>query len=592
MTRRRQTGRGAPTRPRSARRPRTSLALVPVAALLAGGGCGFGRPVPVDLSGPARARAAGVAGTAVEGDGWEVSVRLDGPGRPPAMALDGRPVRGCQRVGDTAVCRFVGLRTGEHRLDVDGLASPLWARVGPWDWRDAIVYLVIPDRFADGDPTNDGGAEYDPGSPLGRHGGDFAGLRAGIPHLADLGVNVLWTTPAVQNVVAGVPHASAGEPTRVHRGFHGYWPERLDAVDPHLGTEAELRALVSDLERAGVRTLMDVVVNHLGYGAALAEDPAWVRTPCPPAGSPEAEDPVTACIFGLPDLRTEDPAVAVRVAGAAAAWVGPARGAHAVRLDAARHVGRPFLRAVGEAVRAARPGALVVAEVAGASPGAPEGDVWFDEGGVDALFDFGFGDHALDFAAGRGRVEALARHLEGRHRRPDRLWFHALATHDTPPGQTRAGSPERFLLAVALQMTVAGVPVIYSGDEVGRLAGDWPDNRPDLPAPAAWDARALDHHRRLVALRRQHPALSRGAHRTLLADGDLLVFLRWWKDELGSVADAAVVAIHRGAEPRAVDLPFPPELTAAAPLPGADVRGGRLRFEAPALDALVLVTRP
>jgi len=138
---------------------------------------------------------------------------------------------------------------------------------------------------------------------------------------------------------------------------------------------------------------------------------------------------------------------------------------------------------------------------------------------------------------------------------------------------------------------VWGIPVIFSGDEVGRLAGEWPHNRPDFPAPGVWDRRTLAHHKRMIQLRRRHPALSRGRHRTLYAQGDLLVFLRWWTDATGAVADAAVVALNRSeTTPGRVDLPIPAELSAAPPTEGLSAEDDRLRLLVPPLESVVLTS--
>ena len=142
--------------------------------------------------------------------------------------------------------------------------------------------------------------------------------------------------------------------------------------------------------------------------------------------------------------------------------------------------------------------------------------------------------------------------------------------------------------ATSLLLTVWGAPVIFSGDEVGRLATQWPHNRPDFPGEGVWDRRTLEHHRRLIELRRRHLALSRGAHRTLHAAGDQLVFLRWWADASGGVADAVVVGLNRSERVATVDLPIPPELSGAPPLPGVSAEQGRLRLRIPPVDALIL----
>jgi len=144
-------------------------------------------------------------------------------------------------------------------------------------------------------------------------------------------------------------------------------------------------------------------------------------------------------------------------------------------------------------------------------------------------------------------------------------------------------------------MTVFGVPVITQGDEVGQLRPEWPDNRADLPPPALWDRQTLDHYRTLIELRRRHPALSRGDHRTLHATGDVLVYLRWLTDAGGSVEDAALVAVNRAEAPAEVAFPLPAELTRAAPLAealgaGPLALGEEVRLEVPPRGARVLAT--
>jgi len=528
-----------------------------VVALLAAGCTNLGRPVPVRLDGGPSARVVRVLESRVDDQGWNVRLAVDGPGTP-RLTLDGREVRGCQRRDGEVTCRFAGLRACDHLL-TDDASLRLWARVGPWDWRDAIVYLVIPDRFADGDPTNNGGAEYDRGRVGHRHGGDLAGLAERIDQLAELGVNTLWTTPVVLQVDGA--NQGAGFP---HYGFHGFWPERLDAVDPHLGSDAELKRLVAGLEAAGIRTVLDVVINHLGYGAAGASNPDLVRSR-ETGTCPTEWDEVSGCLYGLPDLRTERAEVAERVAEASARWIAEA-GVHGLRLDAAKHVEQALLARIADAARSLRPNALLLGEVWGADAAEARTDAYLDEGGLTGLFDFGFADHVLAFVRGKERPEAFAHHLERRHRRPEAVWAHFLDTHDTPGFLWRLGDPALHRLAATLQLTVLGVPVIFAGDEVGQLRPEWPHNRPDYPPPALWDRETLAHYRRLIELRRRHPALSRGEHRTLHAEGDVLVFLRWLEDAGGSVEDAVLVAVNRADEPVELSFALPPELSRSAPL--------------------------
>jgi alpha-amylase len=185
---------------------------------------------------------------------------------------------------------------------------------------------------------------------------------------------------------------------------------------------------------------------------------------------------------------------------------------------------------------------------------------------MDAGFDFGFQGSAVGFLLGRGRTVAYDRYLQSRHKvRPGHHLAHYLSSHDvTGALKLLGGDRELFRLAAVLQLTTAGIPVVYYGEEVGRLSGDWPENRSDMP----WGGRDVlpgrgiprdealrEDYVRLVGIRRAHPALSRGTHAPLATDGDLYVFVR--RD--AAAGDAVVVAVNRGGAPATATFAPPPE---------------------------------
>ncbi len=174
---------------------------------------------------------------------------------------------------------------------------------------------------------------------------------------------------------------------------------------------------------------------------------------------------------------------------------------------------------------------------------------------MDAGFDFGFQGSALGFVPGRGRPVAFNRYLEKRHDvRQGYHLAHYLSSHDVEGGLSMlAGDVGLFELAALLQFTVSGIPTVYYGEEVARPGGDWPDNRSDMPwgdreirpgVGRARDEGLRDSYKRLIALRRAHPALWRGSHAGLEFGSDLLVFERRDPDS----DDLVVVAINRGSE--------------------------------------------
>jgi len=154
--------------------------------------------------------------------------------------------------------------SGVVLLERDGAAPT------PFRWQNATVYFVLTDRFSNGDPANDGsyGRTKDGASEIGTwHGGDWKGLTAKLPYLADLGVTAIWVSPIVEQVHGWVGGGSASQPndTFRHYAYAGYWALDFTRLDKNLGTAAELQALVDEAHKLGIRVIADVVLNHPGY---------------------------------------------------------------------------------------------------------------------------------------------------------------------------------------------------------------------------------------------------------------------------------------------------------------------------------------
>ncbi len=190
--------------------------------------------------------------------------------------------------GATLVVDLAGLAAGKHTLRVEaqdqagGAARPLlvpfWIEATAYDWRDALVYMVMTDRFRNGDPSNDPAPAAGAEAAADYHGGDLRGVTAAIDDgtFDELGVRALWLSPFAQNT------------PRVHQehghgvtAYHGYWPIAARAIDARLGTAADLDALVTAAHRHGIRVLMDYVINHVHEDHEyVAAHPAWFRTGC------------------------------------------------------------------------------------------------------------------------------------------------------------------------------------------------------------------------------------------------------------------------------------------------------------------------
>jgi glycosidase len=432
------------------------------------------------------------------------------------------------------------------------------------DWRRKVIYLALADRFFDGDPNNNNAGRagcYDPAAPVRHHGGDLKGLAAKIDYLRAVGAGALWSTPL---------YRQAG-PQGDQCGYHGYWADYndpyADRLEPKLGTEADVDALIKALHDAGLAFMLDMVVNHAGRGAAIvSEHPTWFN----PEGSDACarKDEVLCPLSGLPDFDQRRPEVAAYLNAASAWWLKrfPVDG---VRLDTAKHVDPGYLTGAWvPATRAARPGLFLLAEVFDGS--GPEAYRRYLDGGFDATFDFALREALRrSFALGEstdavaGAVAAKVGAL-GPERAQRMVSF--LDNHDVPrflsevPAAVATGDRLRRLhLALAALFTLPGIPQVYYGTELGA-EGTYPENRRSMP-PWAWtpEGRAGAHPgyvgdsqttfayvQKLAALRAANPALFAGAYAELWRPNgaaDVYAFARGWGRR------SVIVVVNNGATP-------------------------------------------
>ena len=139
--------------------------------------------------------------------------------------------------------------------------------------QDEVIYFVLPDRFENGDPSNDRGGlsgsrlvtGFDPSSKGFYHGGDLKGLIKRLDYIQGLGVTALWVAPIFKNKPV------QGPPGQESAGYHGYWLTDFTHADPHLGSDADFKALVEAAHARGMKVYMDIVVNHTADVIQLAE---------------------------------------------------------------------------------------------------------------------------------------------------------------------------------------------------------------------------------------------------------------------------------------------------------------------------------
>lgn len=458
---------------------------------------------------------------------------------------------------------------------------------------DDVIYLIMPDRFADGDPSNDQPAAstgtYDRKQPQAWHGGDLKGIIEHLPYLHDLGVTALWLTPVWQNT---------------DNSYHGYHVVNFYNIDPHMGTVADYQALVTAAHKLGMKVIFDYVVNHTGPKDAWATDPptkTWLH------GTPQNHIPASydfggiidphappafsrATIDGwfvneLPDLNPDDPLLHQYLLDNAIWWT-ETSGLDAFRLDTFPYSPRRFWSTWLPEVNHVFPKLTTIGEVSDPDPAVTSffagGEKRFD--GVDThvstVFDFPLYYTMADVTFNNKPVAELVHLLERDwlYPHPERL-VTFIGNHDKPRFMSAPGAtPEKLETAFGLLLTMRGIPEIYAGDEIGMQGGDDPDNRRDFPGGFPGDAQnafttagrtseqqeIFAYVQSLLTFRKTHSALRDGAMTHVGFDDHAYVFLRADKRE-------RLLVVYNNAGARRLQLPV-------SATPAADAHELKLLF--------------
>lgn len=513
-----------------------------------------------------------------------------------------------------------GSAEGAWRLDPPLVRAGRFAGFGS----DDFIYLVMPDRFANGDLSNDDPARSpgltDRTKSRRYHGGDLRGVIDRLPYLKDLGVTALWLNPWYDNVDRpNVRQAVDGEPIA---DYHGYGATDLYAVEEHFGDLATLRDLVDAAHRSGIKVIQDQVENHVGPDHPWVDDPptpTWFNgtrerhldntwqtwTLADPHASAEVRRATLDGWFVnvLPDLNQDDPEVARALVQNTLWWMG-ATGIDGIRQDTLPYVPRTFWRTWTAAIKREHPRSRVVGEMWDGNPSLVSffqgGAKRYDgvDSGIEALFDFPLFEAVRGVFLGAKPPRELAKVLA-----QDRLYVDSsalvtfLGNHDTTrfmsePGATIDGLKRAFTFL----MTTRGIPMVYYGDEIGLLGGPDPDNRRDFPGGWPGDPRnafteagrtseendVFRHVRTLAALRAELQPLRRGALVHLRADDTVYAYAR--KEATGAI----VVAFNLGAAAADLDLDVatfgiaPTLVDRMGCAPPAAVASGRLHASLPA----------
>jgi glycosidase len=449
------------------------------------------------------------------------------------------------------------------------------------------LYLVMTDRFSQGDPAHTAKAE-ERIRPRGWHGGDLKGIEQHIDYLKELGVTALWTTPVASN-------GSMAD------AYHGYAATDLYAVDAHFGTLAGYRHLSDALHAQGIKLVIDLVPNHIGVEHPWVLDPPtpdWLHGSLQkhraiqydfyqlvdPHAAPRTWNGVTTGWFtdAMPDLNQENPLVSRYLIQNAMWWVETAN-LDGIRLDTFPYVDRVFWHDFHASLHQAYPHLTTVGEVFN---GDAEVTSFFAGGeahrgvdtGLDTPFDFPVFFTLRDVLIHGKPMTDLAKVLrqDALYPHPERL-VPFIGNHDTTRFITDAGgSLPKLKLGLGLLATLRGMPQFYSGDEIAMTGGEDPDNRHDFPGGFSGDAHsaftaagrtareeeAFAWTSALLHLRAAHPALGAGLEQNLFADDDRFVFLRTqtatgcFADGAGSAPERILVLVNKGEKSKMLDLPL------------------------------------
>jgi cyclomaltodextrinase len=423
------------------------------------------------------------------------------------------------------------------------------------DWvKDAVFYQIFPDRFAYSErlpkPANlqPWGA---PPSPTYFQGGDLLGVVEKLDYLVDLGINAIYLNPVF---------ASAAN--------HRYHTHDYYQVDPLLGGNEALFELLEQAHRRGVRVILDGVFNHASRGFfqfhhLMENGPdspylGWFNVHGWPINAYDYQEEPNYDAWwrlrALPEFNTNLPAVREYLWDVATYWLH--KGIDGWRLDVPGEIDDDeFWREFRRRCKAINPEAYLVGEFW------EEVSRWLQGDTFDAQMNYLFTRAALSFFGGRQLDAAEAARCGYGALRPisgqkfaaalDYLHNHIyhpeivqaqmtmLGSHDTPRLLTLVGDdPGLVRLLFLCQMTTAGAPTIYYGDEIGLAGGHDPECRRAFPwhDPAAWNHALHSYVRHLIALRQATPALRRGDFTIRHASNQVILYQRQYEGQLALIA--------------------------------------------------------
>lgn len=499
---------------------------------------------------------------------------------------------------------------------------------------DDVLYLIMIDRFSDGDQTNNNPPQsrglYDRKNKYYYHGGDLQGVIDRLRYVKDLGVTALWLTPWYDNYDRlNEIELKEDKPCT---GFHGYNPQDFYKVEEHFGTLSKLQELVETAHQQGIKIIQDAVANHTGPYHPWVDDPptptwfngtrqkhlanvfqTWVLHDKRPVAELKKATMEGWFLDFLPDLNQSDAEVERYLIQNQLWWIG-VTGLDGIRMDTWQYVPNSFWKKWTAAIKREYPKFTVVGEV---KDGEVVHTAYFQGGtvrdgadsGLDTLLDFPL-FYPIRHAFGEGKsLDEIPKTLAKDYiYNNSNILVTLLGGHDDGRFMSEKDATIAGLkLANAFVLTTRGVPQLYYGDEIGMEGPDEPTTRGDFPGGFPGDKRnaftlegrtrqereIFDYVRKAVHLHTELPQLKRGRLINLFVATQQYVYARKLNNS------SVVIAINNDLKATTIDF----AVQQAGFANGAElvdrlgslgtvrVNNGRLSLNLPARSASLLVPR-
>ena len=396
------------------------------------------------------------------------------------------------------------------------------------EWvKDAVFYQIFPERFYNGDKSNDP-ENIEPWGKLPERdsffGGDIKGIIEKIDYLTELGINAIYMTPIFES------------PTN-----HKYDTKDYKKIDPHFGDLETVKTLVKRCHDRGIKVVFDAVFNHSGHIFFAFQDVIqkgkaspyfdWFHIKeCPITIEPLSYE-TFAFAKNMPKLNTANPEVKEYLLDVARYWIEEVN-IDGWRLDVANEIDHHFWREFRQVVKNAKEDAYIVGEIWHNSL------PWLMGDQFDAIMNYPFTNVCIEYFAQESINEkkfreGINRTIMSNTQQVNEVMLNLLDSHDTSRFLTKSkGDINKLKLASVFQLTYAGTPCIYYGTEIGMEGGEDPDCMRCMEWDRdKWDMELFTHYRTLIGIRNKYTPLRRGSFKWVKTEEDVIGFVREYKDE-------------------------------------------------------------